>query len=87
MGELGYNYTLHLFSEKCAVKKAYLDQDKNKPVFCCICRKEIKTKTCFEIDECFCDCFGWKTTKEDWDDAYCPACVKKLTIRKEVTST
>lgn len=85
MGALGYNYTLYLFSDKCAVKKVYTGS--GKPICCCVCHKEIKTKTCFEIDECFCDCFGWKTTKEDWDKAYCPACVKKLTIGKEVTST
>jgi len=82
MGELGYNYTIHLFSKGCAVKKVYASKDK----FCCVCREEIKTKMCYELDEEFCACFGRRPTYEELENCYCHKCVKKLTESVDRTS-
>lgn len=80
MGAFGYNETIWIVSDECALKRVQTDK---KVDICHVCRMKIRDMTCFEFDElhrCKNDSFLFPPEKTCWK------CARKLAESKEIAS-
>ena len=80
MGTFGYNETIWVISDECALRKTVSIAGDT----CCVCRKEIKTITCFMLDELYYN--RNKIKSNELDKRFCHKCVRKLVTKKEIVS-
>lgn len=80
MGAFGYNETIWIVSEECALVRVVTDR---KNDICHVCRTKITNRTCFEFDDVhFCEnsSFLFPPEKTCWK------CARKLVESKEIAS-
>ena len=78
MGEFGYNETVWVISDECALCRTSTEEGD----VCCVCRKKIKTKTCFKLDELYYCCN--EVEDSELEKRFCWNCAKKLVLKKEI---